>query len=433
MKRLIIIGFVLAALAAACGQPPVSEPEKATPSASLPACDPDNGGITLPDGFCALVVADGLGAARHLTVAPNGDIYVAIRNQQDTLGGIVALRDTDGDGRMDVEERFGEDGGTAMKLHGGYLYLGRDVAIERYRMLADSLVPETTLEVLVTLPDQDGHRAKGIAFDGEGGMFVNVGAPSNACQPGGRVPEELGEDPCAMLDQHGGVWKFDEAAADQTQATGEHYATGMRQNFAMAWHPAEGGLYLVQHGRDQLNTLWPGRFTDEQNAELPSEEFLKVEEGSNFGWPYCFHDWQQGKRVLNPEYGGDGEMVGRCDEYPPPLIGFPGHWAPNDLMFYAGAMFPARYQGGAFIVFHGSWNRAPLPQGGYNVVFVPFTGAEPTTGDYEIFADGFAGQVPLMERDDATYRPSGVAQGPDGSLYIANDKTGRIWRVVYQG
>ena len=64
---------------------------------------------------------------------------------------------------------------------------------------------------------------------------------------------------------------------------------------------------------------------------------------------------------------------------------------------------------------------------------VPFTGAEPTTGDYEIFADGFAGQVPLMERDDATYRPSGAAQGPDGSLYIANDQTGRIWRVVYQG
>ena len=320
-----------------------------------------------------------------------------------------------------------------MKLHGGYLYLGRDVAIERYRMRPGELLPETTPEVLVTLPDQDGHRAKGIAFDGAGGMFVNVGAPSNACQPGGRIAEQPGDDPCPLLDQHGGVWKFDESATEQTQATGSHYATGMRQNFALAWHPTAGRLYLVQHGRDQLNTLWPGRFTDEQNAELPSEEFLKVEEGSNFGWPYCYHDWQQGKRVMNPEYGGDGEAVGRCEEYPLPLIGFPGHWAPNDLAFYTGEMFPGGYQGGAFIVFHGSWNRAPLPQGGYNVVFVPFTGGEPTTGDYEIFADGFAGQVPLMERDDATYRPSGVAQGPDGSLYIANDKTGRIWRVIYTG
>ena len=83
-------------------------------------------------------------------------------------------------------------------------------------------------------------------------------------------------------------------------------------------------------------------------------------------------------------------------------------------------------------MFHGSWNRAPLAQGGYNIAFVPFTGGEPTTGDYEIFADGFAGRTPLMDRDAATYRPAGVAQGPDGSLYITNDKTGRIWRVMYR-
>ena len=400
--------------------------------ANLPACDPDHGGITLPTGFCAMVVADDLGATRHLTVAPNGDLYVAIRNQG-APGDIIALRDTTGDGRADHQERFGRDGGTSIGLHNNYLYFGRDTAIERYRMRANELIPEQPPEVLVTLPDQEGHRAKGFAFDGTGSMFVNVGAPSNACQPGGRVPEESGENPCSLLDRHGGVWRFDENTADQTQETGTHFATGMRQNFAMAWHPTEGGLYLVQHGRDQLNTLWPGRFTDEQNAELPSEEFLKIEEGSNFGWPYCHHDWQQGKRILAPEYGGDGQLVGQCDQYPLPLIGFPGHWAPNALLFYTGDQFPARYQGGAFIVFHGSWNRAPLPQGGYNVVFVPFTGDTLMNGEYEIFADGFAGQTPLMERNDATYRPSGVAEGPDGSLYISNDKTGRIWRVMYQG
>ena len=401
--------------------------------ATLPDCDPDNGGITLPDGFCAMVVADNLGAARHVEVAPNGDLYVAIRNQENAPGGIIALRDTDGDGRADVQERFGEDGGTSIGLHNGYLYFGRDTAIVRYRMTPGSLVPDGPAEVIATLPDQQGHRAKGFAFDGEGNMYVNIGAPSNACQPGGRVPEEPGEDPCALLENHGGVWKFDENTRGQSPSSGTRFATGMRQNFALAWHPTAGGLYLVQHGRDQLNSLWPGKFDVEQNAELPSEEFLKIEEDSNFGWPYCYHDWQQGKRLLMPEYGGDGQMVGRCAQYPPPLIGFPGHWAPNDLHFYTGDQFPARYRGGAFIVFHGSWNRAPLPQGGFKVVFVPFTGGEPTTGDYEIFADGFAGKDPLMNRDEATYRPSGVDEGPDGSLYLSNDRTGRIWRVVYRG
>ncbi len=264
-------------------------------------------------------------------------------------------------------------------------------------------------------------------------MYVNVGAPSNNCDPGGRVPEEPGPDPCPELERHGGVWRFDENTAGQTEDSGARFATGMRQNFAMAWHPTAGGLYLVQHGRNRLDTLWPGKFTVEQNAELPSEEFLKVEEGSNFGWPYCYHDWQQDKRVLSPEYGGDGQMVGRYAQYSPPLIGFPGHWAPNDLHFYIGDQFPSKYRGGAFIVFHGSSNRAPLPQAGYNVAFVQFTGGEPTTGDYEIFANGFAGKTPLMDHDEALYRPSGVAQGPDGSLYISNDKTGRIWRVMYRG
>ena len=399
---------------------------------ALPECDADNGGIQLPDGFCAFVVADALGAARHLDVAPNGDIFVAIRNQQNAPGGIIVLRDTDGDGRADVEERFGEDGGTSIELRGDYLYFGRDNAIVRYPMTPGELVPDGPAEVMATLPDQRSHASKGFAFDGEGGMYVNVGAPSNACQSEDREPRVPGMDPCPLLEDHGGVWRFDTDRPGQTQASGTRYATGMRQNFAMAWHPFEPGLHLVQHGRDQLNTLWEG-FTEEQNADLPSEEFMRVEEGSNFGWPYCHHDWQQDKRVLSPEYGGDGMEVGRCGEFDLPLIGFPGHWAPNALMFYPGGQFPERYRGGAFIVFHGSWNRAPLPQDGFKVVFVPFDGDGPATGDYEIFADGFAGQTPLMDREDAPYRPSGIAAGPDGSVYISNDRTGRIWRVMYRG
>ena len=426
--RLSILGSLRFALTAAVALTTTS----CTEQAALLECNADNGGIQLPDGFCALVVADALGAARHLDVAPNGDIFVAIRNQPNVSGGIIALRDTDGDGRADLEERFGEDGGTSIQLRGDYLYFGRDNAIVRYPMTLGELVPDGPAEVIATLPDQRSHASKGFAFDGEGGMYVNVGAPANACQSEDREPGVPGMDPCPLLENHGGVWKFDADRPDQTQASGTRYATGMRQNFAMAWHPFLAGLYLVQHGRDQLNTLWEG-FTEEQNAELPSEEFMRVEEGSNFGWPYCYHDWQQDKRVLSPEYGGDGMEVGRCGEFDLPLIGFPGHWAPNALKFYTGEQFPERYRGGAFIVFHGSWNRAPLPQGGYKVVFVPFDGDTPATGDYEIFADGFASQTPLMERDDAPYRPSGIAVGPDGSVYISNDRTGRIWRVIYTG
>jgi glucose/arabinose dehydrogenase len=402
--------------------------------AMLPACDPDNGAIRLPDGFCATVVADKLGAARHMTVAANGDIFVAIRNQPNAPGGIVALRDTNGDGKADVRERFGEDGGTSIMLRGDYLWFGRDQAIVRYRLKRGSLVPEGPAEIVAGgLPEQRAHPAKGFAFDGKGGLYVNVGAPSNACQAADRKPGVAGQDPCPLLERHGGVWRFDDNTPNQTQAQAKRFATGMRQNFAMAWNSASGSLFLVQHGRDQLDTLWPGRFTTAQNAELPSEEFLRVDEGSNFGWPYCYHDWQQGKRVLMPEYGGDGKEVDRCAQYPAPIVGFPGHWAPNALIFYTGTQFPQRYRGGAFIAFHGSWNRAPLAQAGYNVAFVPFSGPNFVAGKYEVFAEGFAGRTPLMNRDDALYRPTGLAQGPDGSLYVSDDKTGRIWRIVHRG
>ena len=117
---------------------------------------------------------------------------------------------------------------------------------------------------------------------------------------------------------------------------------------------------------------------------------------------------------------------------PDTLVSFPAHWGPNDLLFYTGEHFPERYRGGAFIAFHGSWNRAPFPQGGYNIVFVSMQNGA-VTGEWEVFADGFKGAEPLMSPRDAVYRPTGLAQGPDGAVYISDSMTGRIWRVVYVG
>jgi glucose/arabinose dehydrogenase len=117
--------------------------------------------------------------------------------------------------------------------------------------------------------------------------------------------------------------------------------------------------------------------------------------------------------------------VGRCAQFTPPLLGFPGHWAPNDLLFYTATQFPAKYRGGAFIAFHGSWNRAPEPQAGFRVVFVPLSGAQ-QSGAYETFADGFAGG----NVNSPAHRPVGLAQGPNGEIYLTDDAGGRVWRIV---
>src|SRR5439155_4530057 len=162
------------------------------------------------------------------------------------------------------------------------------------------------------------------------------------------------------------------------------------------------------------------------NAEVPAEELFQVNNGDDFGWPYCYFDPLQKKKVLAPEYGGDGKKVGRCAQKKGDVAYFPGHWAPNGLLFYTGTALPAKYRSGAFIAFHGSWNRAPLPQAGFNVVFQPLRAGK-AAGAYEVFADGFAKNLNAPHNPPAVgnHRPTGLAQAPDGALYVADDALGR--------
>ena len=400
-------------------------------AAAAPACDSDNGGITLPAGFCALVAADNLGAARHAVVAPNGDVYVALQGKGSQGGGVVALRDSKHDGHLDIKENFGDGSVTGIAFYHGYLYIAKPESVERYKMTPGQLKPSGSAEVVISgLPPEHEHHDKGIAFDGEGSLYINIGSPSNACQSRDRQKGVPGMDPCPILEKHGGIWKFNADKLGQTEADGVRFVTGLRQEPAITWH--DGAIYIVMNNRDQLDTLWPGKFTVEDNATRPAEPMYRAVQGKNFGWPFCFFDYVQQKLVLNPEYGGDGKTVGRCSQFTLPIVGFPAHWAPVDVMFYSGSQFPARYKGGAFIAFHGSWNRAPMPQAGYNVTFQPFDGAQPS-GKFEVFASGFQGKAPLMNPNDALARPDGVAQAPDGSLYITDSQKGKIWRVFYRG
>ena len=395
--------------------------------AATPVCDADNGSLKLPPGFCALVVANDLGTARHIAVAPGGDLYVALQGK----GGVAALHDSKGDGHFDVKETIGEGSATGVALHNGYLYVAHPSEVVRYRMTPGQLKPAGAAEVIVTgLTAGRAHQDKGIAFDGKGSLYVNVGAPSNACQMPDRQKGAKGEDPCSLLETAGGIWKFDENKPGQKQSDGIRFSTGMRQMPAIAWH--DGAVYVAMNSRDQLDTLWGEMFTAKENAERPAEPMYRATQGTNFGWPYYFYDYTVKKLLLQPEYGGDGKTVGRCSQFDLPVAAFPAHWAPVDIMFYDGSQFPAKYRGGAFIAFHGSWNRAPLPMAGYNVTFQAFKDGKPS-GDFEVFADGFKGAGEIMNPNQAVARPDGVAQAPDGSLYIGDSVKGKIWRVIYKG
>ena len=364
-------------------------------------------------------------------MAENSDVYAAL----DTTvkgHGVMALRDTTGDFTADRIEYFIDAAGSGLRLRDGYLYFGPHTAVWRYRRQPGELVPSGEKEVVVTgYPEQPTHDAKSITFDGEGHLYVNVGAPSNARMEKTRTKGSPGLDPCPQLEMRAGVWRYDADALDQVHPNGgTRYATGIRNVNALRWDDGVDNLYAVQHGRDQLHTFFPELYTQKESAELPAEEFFRVDEGDNFGWPYCYYDWTQEKKVLMPEYGGDGETVGRCDHFEDPIQAFPGHWAPNDLLFYTGDAFPKQYRDGAFIAWRGSWNRALLPQQGYKVTYSPFDGKRPA-GDDEVFADGFAGADTLQSAGDAEYRPTGLAVGPKGSLYVSDDAQGRIWRITY--
>ncbi len=393
--------------------------------------DVDNAGLKLPVGFSALIYADNVGGARHIDVNSNGDVYVSL-NQAKNGGGLLCLRDANLDGRADTLIYHGIYDGTGVKLHGGYVYFGSDTVVVRYKLTDGQLEPSADAEVIATgFSRENQHASKPMTFDEAGNMYVTVGAPSNACQVQDRTKGSPGMDPCPILELHGGIWRFKADSLNQDQAkNGYRYATGIRNAVAIHWNKAVNKLYALQHGRDQLSQFYPEIYNDEQSSDLPAEEFLLVEDGSDFGWPYCYYDGHQDKKVLAPEYGGDGQKTDRCEAKDDPIMAFPAHTAPNDLLFYTGNMFPERYKNGAFIAFHGSWNRAPQPQDGYFVVFVPFNGTIPS-GKWEVFAGGFAGVDVVKSPRDAKHRPCGLAEGPDGSLYITDDVSGRIYRIFY--
>ena len=379
-----------------------------------------------------------------MVVAPSGVLYVNTwsgkyyGNDTPPPGGfLLALQDKTGSGKADVIERFGETiqtgghGGTGIGLYKNAIYAEINDRITRYPLSSGSILPSAQADTIISgLPLGGDHPMHPFIISGDGTMYVDVATATNACQKQNRMLKSPGLNPCTELETRGGVWRYDANKTNQTFSPAERYATGIRNGEGFAFD-ADGQLLVTQHGRDQLHANWPDLYKPEEEATQPAEELLLLKANGDYGWPECYYDAAQQKLVLAPEYGGNGgKAVGVCASKLGPIAAFPAHWAPNAMVRYDKEQFPAHYRNGVFVAFHGSWDRAPYAQGGYNVIFQPLDG-DRASGECEIFADGFAGAV--ESPSGARHRPTGLAVGPDGALYISDDVRGTIYRIVYRG
>ena len=392
--------------------------------------DPGNAGLTLPAGFSAIKVIDSSGKARHLVVTPQGNIYVKLARPKDGKG--ILILHENADGKATITGGFGSYGGTGIYMKDGYLYASSNEAVFRYKLNDKNEVinPDQPEKIITGLKMGRQHETKSIVLDNNGNIYVNIGSPLNSCQEHDRQKGSMGIKGCPLLDSAGGIWQFKADKLNQTYGDGVRYATGLRNVVGLDWNQQSNQLFVMQHGRDQLHDIFPELYDEKTSAVLPAECMYLIKKGDNAGFPFIYYDQLQHKKILAPEYGGDGKKEG-SKEYIDPVVAFPGHMAPNGLLFYTGNMFPEKYKNGAFVAFHGSWNRAPEKQAGYFVAFVPFKDGKPA-GDWEIFANGFAGTNDITSPRQAQHRPCGLAQGTDGSLYVTDDVKGTIYRILYQ-
>lgn len=379
--------------------------------------------LKLPQGFSANVVADSLGSLRHLALNKNGDIFVKLSKLKDGKG-ILFLSDTDQDGKMDKTVAFANYPGTGIRIQGNELYSSSNSSVFKYQLNAQGQVIDTSkAEVVVQgLVDKGRDNAKAIALDGKDNLYVAIGSYDETCTD----DAGHGNTNCPLLDSVGGIWQFSTSKFNQTYSDGVHYARGLKNVVGLDWNEATKSLFGAQHGRGGLNGKFPKLYTQEQDKSLPAETLYELGKGADAGWPYVYYDPFQHKKIVSPEYGGDGKKS-VDNKYINPVADFPAHLAPNDLLFYTGNMFPEKYKNGAFIVFHGQ--SQPMKKG-FFIAFVPFKNGKPS-GPWEVFADNFSKLDGSSPKGAYQYRPIGIAQGPDGALYVADDLKGTIFKITY--
>lgn len=346
--------------------------------------------LSLPPGFSASVFAQGLNGPRFIAFGPDGVLYAADRGN----GRIVALPDEDGDGSADAIRVLADklDAPHSLVYHQGAWYVGVPSGVIRLIDSDNDGAAESREAIIDDIPTSGNHRTRTVEFLPDGRMVLSVGSTCNVCDE---------ED-----QRRATVLVYDSPAGDGQQI----FATGLRNAVGLAIHPESGQLWATNNGRDLMGD------------DVPPETVYIVKEGGDYGWPVCHSG-----RIVDPNLGFDGA----CEGVEPPVIEMQAHSAPLGLAFYPPSptgndRFPSDYWGDLFIAFHGSWNRSTPT--GYKVVRLPLNGVAPA-GPLEDFATGW-----LNEADGSSSgRPVGLAVGPDGALYVSDDKGGMIYRISYQG
>jgi len=337
--------------------------------------------LEVPAGFEVNVFAEGLAYPRFLEFGPDGRLYVAEAHGNR----IVALADRDGDGVSDDTAEFAAGLATphSVTWHQGALYVGVPTGVIELKDTDTDGRADARRVVIDNYPTE-GHSTRTVLFLRDGRMLVSVGSSCNVCVEDDKRRATI-------------------VAYDGPKAGGERiFASGLRNAVGLALHPVTGDVWATNNGRDWLGD------------DLPPETINIAKEGTDFGWPRC-----HAGDLVDPEFGGD---LG-CRDVTPPAVKLQAHSAPLGLVFYTASAFPASHRGDLFVAYHGSWNRS-VPTG-YKVVRVPIAD-DGSPGKPEDFATGFLDSAGKMHG-----RPVGLAVGPDGFLYISDDKAGLIYRVTY--
>ncbi len=337
--------------------------------------------VRLPLGFHASVFAAGLNGPRFIAFAPDGVLYVAER----TTGSIVAFPDPDHTGisTRRVVVATGLNDPTSLAFSGGMLYVGERTRITRFTWGPGEQA--TNKQVIVDdLPESGQHVTRTVLIGPDGHIYVSIGSSCNVCDEA---------DP-----HRASVWVY-----PLDGGSGRRYARGLRNAVGLAVNPWNHQIWATNNGRDLLGD------------NTPPETVYALQDGGNYGWPRC-----HAGTIVDPDMGHPGD----CNGVIAPLITMQAHSAPLGLAFYTATQFPQQYRG-LFIAFHGSWNRS-IPTG-YKVVFVPLNSQGNVAGQPQDFATGWLDS----KANSASGRPVGLAVGPDGALYVSDDKAGLVYRITY--